>query len=70
MEIGIAPIGFVRNGRESLEDDYWGGIISEIVLNPEIPEDSLEGVDSYSHLEIIFYFHKRSSSGGDWKGHK
>ena len=58
MKIAIPPIGFVRNERENLKDDYWGGIISQIALNPEIPEDSLEGIDSYSHLEIIFYFHK------------
>ena len=58
MEIMIAPIGYIRNDRESLEDDYWGGMISQIVLVDEIPEDSLEGIDSYSHLEIIFYFHK------------
>ena len=62
MEIMIAPIGHVRNERESLEDDYWGGIMSRIVLVDEIPEDSLEGIDSYSHLEIIFYFHMVKSS--------
>lgn len=62
MKIRITPIGVVRNQRESLEDDYWGGIISQIVLEDEIPEDSLEGVDSYSHLEILFYFHKVNQS--------
>jgi len=41
MKIAIPPIGFVRNERENLKDDYWGGIISQIALNPEIPEDSL-----------------------------
>ena len=43
MEIRIAPIGYVRNGRETLEDDYWGGMVSQIMLDNEIPEDSLEG---------------------------
>ena len=62
MEMTIAPIGYVRNGRESLEDDYWGGMISRIVLDDEIPEDSLGGIESYSHLEIIFYFHKANKS--------
>jgi tRNA-Thr(GGU) m(6)t(6)A37 methyltransferase TsaA len=62
MKIRITPIGVVRNQRESLEDDYWGGITSRIVLEDEIPEDSLEGIDSYSHLEIIFYFHKVNQS--------
>jgi tRNA-Thr(GGU) m(6)t(6)A37 methyltransferase TsaA len=31
-------------------------------LDDEIPEDSLEGIESYSHLEIIFYFHKANKS--------
>jgi tRNA (adenine37-N6)-methyltransferase len=62
MSIEIAAIGYVRNERESLEDDYWGGIVSQIILDNEIPEDSLEGVDSYSHLEILFYFHKVNQS--------
>ncbi len=55
MEMTIEPIGYVRNEREGLEDDYWGGTTSQIALNDDIPEDSLEGIDSYSHLEIIFY---------------
>ncbi len=58
MEWTIEPIGYVRNEREGLEDDYWGGIDSQIVVSDEVPENSLEGIDSYSHLEIIFYFHK------------
>lgn len=62
MKIRIVPIGHVRNEREGLEDDYWGGIISQIELDDDIPEDSLEGIDSYSHLEIIFYFHKVNQS--------
>ena len=62
MKIGIVPIGHVKSGREDLEDDYWGGIISQIILEDEIPEDSFEGIDSYSHLEIIFYFHKVDQS--------
>ena len=60
--IKIAPIGYVRNGRETLEDDNWGGIVSQIELDDGIPEDSLDGIDSYSHLEIIFYFHKADRS--------
>ncbi len=60
--IKITPIGYVRNGRKTLEDDYWGGIVSQIELADGIPEDSLEGIDSYSHLEIVFYFHKADQS--------
>jgi hypothetical protein len=39
IKIEILPIGYVRNERETLEDDYSGGIISQIVLNDDIPEE-------------------------------
>lgn len=53
----IEPIAFVRNTRKKIEDDFWGDVISEIVISDKIPEDSLKGIEDFSHLEIIFYFH-------------
>ncbi len=53
----IEPIAFVRNKRKKTEDDFWGDIISEIIISDKIPEDSIKGIDEFSHLEIIFYFH-------------
>jgi tRNA (adenine37-N6)-methyltransferase len=56
MNIQLAPIGMVKNTRNTVGDDFWGGIVSEIVLAPEIPEEALEGIGLFSHLEIIYYF--------------
>lgn len=56
----ISPIGFVKNIRENLEDDYWGNLVSEIKLNEDIPQESILGLEDFSHLEIIFYFDKVS----------
>ncbi|MDQ3021045.1 MAG: SAM-dependent methyltransferase [Bacteroidota bacterium] len=53
----IEPIAFVRNTRKKIEDDFWGDVISEIIISAKIPEDSLKGIEEFSHLEIIFYFH-------------
>jgi tRNA-Thr(GGU) m(6)t(6)A37 methyltransferase TsaA len=53
----IEPIAFVRNSRIKIEDDYWGDVVSEIIISDKISEKSLLGIDEYSHLEIIFYFH-------------
>ncbi|HMS64019.1 MAG TPA: SAM-dependent methyltransferase [Ignavibacteria bacterium] len=53
----IEPIAFVKNIRKGIEDDYWGDVISEIILSDKIPESSLTGIENYSHLEIIYYFH-------------
>jgi tRNA (adenine37-N6)-methyltransferase len=56
-DIHIFPIAWVHNTRLTTEDDDWGGLVSEIVLDPSLPEESLDGLDAFSHAEIIFHFH-------------
>lgn len=56
MDIVLQPVAFVRNTRRELSDDFWGGTISEIVLAEGVPEEALDGIEGFSHLEIIFYF--------------
>lgn len=53
----IEPIAIVRNDRKKTDDDFWGDIISEIVISNKISRDSIMGIEEFSHLEIIFYFH-------------
>jgi tRNA-Thr(GGU) m(6)t(6)A37 methyltransferase TsaA len=53
----IEPIGFVKNNRQKPEDDFWGGVVSEIIISDKISEESILGIEDFSHLEIIFYFH-------------
>ncbi len=53
----IEPIAYVKSSRNKLEDDYWGGQISEIIISNKIAEQSIKGIEEFSHLEIIFYFH-------------
>jgi tRNA-Thr(GGU) m(6)t(6)A37 methyltransferase TsaA len=52
----LKPIGLVKNSRIEMTDDYWGGVVSEITLVDEFGEAALEGIEEFSHLEIIFYF--------------
>ena len=56
-EIKLNSIAFIHNSRLMAEDDDWGGLVSEIVLDPSLPEESLDGLDAFSHAEIIFLFH-------------
>ncbi|HRH66593.1 MAG TPA: TrmO family methyltransferase [Bacteroidia bacterium] len=56
MDIILHPVAHVVNSRLTPEDDYWGSVISEIKLNDELSPDAFLGIESYSHLEIIFYF--------------
>ena len=56
----IKPIAFVDNQRTEIQDDNWGEIISIIRLNEDLSEESIKGIEEFSHLEILFYFHKVS----------
>ncbi len=55
-KIIVSPIAYVQNSRSSPEDDHWGAIISEIVLDESLSEASLDGLEIFSHVEILFYF--------------
>jgi tRNA (adenine37-N6)-methyltransferase len=56
MEIRLTPIATVKNTRAAPGDDFWGGTVSEIELMEGVPEEALEGIELFSHLEIIYYF--------------
>ena len=56
--ITLTPIGVVRGGRESSDDDHWGGFQSRIELDPRrFDETSLAALDSFSHVIVVFHFH-------------
>ncbi|MFV8829815.1 SAM-dependent methyltransferase [Alkalihalobacterium sp. APHAB7] len=56
--ITLNPIGIAYNERYEIEDDYWGEIVSKIVLDRSLPEDALYEIESFSHADIIFHFHR------------
>jgi tRNA-Thr(GGU) m(6)t(6)A37 methyltransferase TsaA len=56
-DILVSPVAVVHNSRLTTADDAWGGLVSEIVLEPDLPAESLDGLEMFSHLEIIFRFH-------------
>jgi len=58
MNILLKPIAFVKNSRQKIEDDNWNAIESEIVFVESISEEALEGIEEFSHLEIIFYMNE------------
>lgn len=58
MNIELRPIGFVETSRSEVEDDFWGGIESCIHLTDEFSPEALEGLSDFSHVEVIFQFHK------------
>jgi tRNA (Thr-GGU) A37 N-methylase len=55
----LNPIGHVRGGRVAPIDDDWGASRARIELDPgAFKSDALLGLDAFSHLEVIFLFHK------------
>ena len=69
MEIILEPVAVVMNSRTDLSDDFWGAVVSEIELLPHIPAVAFDGIDEYSHLEIIFYFNQSDKSKIIFSGH-
>lgn len=54
--IQIRPIAYVHNSRSAVEDDHWGAVRSEITLAEHLQESALDGIDEFSHVEVLFYF--------------
>lgn len=62
MTVILEPVAFVKNSRNNMADDFWGDIVSEIELAAHIPAEAFDGIEKFSHLEIIFHFNKVDSS--------
>ncbi|MFI5222137.1 MAG: tRNA (N6-threonylcarbamoyladenosine(37)-N6)-methyltransferase TrmO [Bacteroidia bacterium] len=58
MEITLKPVAIVHNKRETPTDDFWGDTISEITLLPHIPTEAFDGVENFSHVEVVYFFDK------------
>ncbi len=54
--VSMEPIGHVVADRQEAVDDFWGGTEACLVLGEEYDEDALDGVDSFSHVEVLFLF--------------
>lgn len=57
MNIILQPIATARNSRTEPKDDHWGPINTRIILESHVPAESLTGLETFSHLEIIYWFH-------------
>jgi tRNA-Thr(GGU) m(6)t(6)A37 methyltransferase TsaA len=56
--IVLTPIGYVQNARQVLADDEWGEVVSTVELVDSLPAEALDGIETFSHVEVIFYFHR------------
>jgi tRNA-Thr(GGU) m(6)t(6)A37 methyltransferase TsaA len=56
--IEIEAVAHIRTARSEAEDDYWGGEPSCIVLADRFESTALEGIEAFSHVEVLFCFDK------------
>ncbi len=56
--IPVEPVGYVRSARADLRDDDWGAVTAQIELAESLPPESLDGLEEFSHAEVIFQFHR------------
>jgi tRNA-Thr(GGU) m(6)t(6)A37 methyltransferase TsaA len=54
----IRPIGYVEGARSRAEDDFWGGEEATIALTSDFMPEALEGLGEFSHVEVLFLFHR------------
>ena len=47
MKIKLTPIGYVKNSRKEITDDFWGDVISEIELTDELPKKQLKELKDF-----------------------
>lgn len=58
MSYTVEPIGFVHASRANPEDDFWGGEQAQIVLAGHLGPDAYAGLESFSHVEVLYLFHQ------------
>jgi tRNA (adenine37-N6)-methyltransferase len=54
--IAMTPIGHVKSPRNDLSDDDWGAVRARIEIAADLPEECLDGIEAFSHAEILFCF--------------
>lgn len=62
-EFVVRPIGRVDGGRDEVRDDEWGAVEAAIVLDERFPADALAGLETFSHVEVVFVFDRVDEAG-------
>ena len=54
----VTPIGYVHSSRTGLDDDDWDSLTSRIELSADFEPEALDGIEDFSHAEILFSFNR------------
>jgi tRNA (Thr-GGU) A37 N-methylase len=65
--IVMVPIGKVVGGRSEAIDDHWEAVEATIELaGDRLGVDATAGLAGFSHLEVVFLFHKVADVDVEW----
>ena len=62
MAIELTPIGYVCSSRVDPIDDAWDSVETRIELADGVDAAALDGLEDYSHVEVIFFFDQVAES--------
>ena len=62
MKIELEAIGHIEAVRARADDDFWGGKESCIILSDKYEPDALDGIEAFSHAEVLFFFDQADPS--------
>lgn len=54
----LEPVAYVEAARQQARDDFWGQTLACIRLSEAYTAEALQGLDAFSHVEILFGFHR------------
>lgn len=52
----LEAVGHVQAARSTPVDDQWGGSTATIVLAEHMQASTLDGIEEFSHVEIVYVF--------------
>ncbi|MGZ4123645.1 MAG: tRNA (N6-threonylcarbamoyladenosine(37)-N6)-methyltransferase TrmO [Tumebacillaceae bacterium] len=64
IQLNIQPIGQVYAPISEGVDENWGTVVSEIHIDEQLAP-GLQGLEAFSHLNVIFYMHRSSFDATD-----
>ena len=55
MNLSVRAVAYIRNERSEALDDNWDDVVSTVELATDVPSEALNGLDEFSHVEIVFF---------------
>lgn len=66
MNFEMRAVGFVEASRRQVVDDFWGGEEACIELTEEFGAESLQGLEDFSHVEVLFVLDQVDPASVQW----